>query len=84
MPTTYSDDLPEIIYVEKEVIKLDPRGLIRGDLDYIKKRLAPVAWQQGVTMEELAYRQGQHDIVKFIEDNMVGRRLTDGITGKKA
>ena len=82
MPTTCSDEFPEIKYIEKEVVKLDPRGLIRGDLDYIKKRLAPIAWQPGVTMEELAYRQGQHDIVKFIEDNMVGRRLQDGSTRK--
>ena len=75
MPTTSSDEeLPNLRVIEKEVVKLDPRGLVRNDLEFIRSRILPVEWKPGITMEEIAYRQGQHELLKFIEAKLVGRR----------
>lgn len=73
--STSSNDIPDIRYVEKEVIKLDPRGLVKNDIEFIRSKLLPVTWRQGITLEEIAYTQGQADLLKFIETKVVGRRL---------
>lgn len=72
---TSSADIPDIKIVETEVIKLDPRGLVRNDIEYIKSKLQDVHWKPGMTLEEIAYVQGQHDLLKFIETKVIGRRL---------
>lgn len=74
MPSTSSHELPDIIYVEKDEIKLDPRGLVRNDIAFIRKNLPVVRWYQGISLEEVAYNQGMHDCLKFIEEKVVGRR----------
>jgi len=75
MPPTSITDIPDIKTVEVEVVRLDPRGLIRNDIEYIKSKIAPVEWKKGMSLEEIAYQQGQHDLLRFIETKVVGRRL---------
>ena len=70
-----SDELPDIKYIEKEVVRLDPRGLVKNDIKFIRSKLLPVEWTTELTMAEIAYRQGQQDLLKFIESKVVGRRL---------
>ena len=72
MPDT---SLPDIKLVEKEVVRLDSRGLITRDIEFIKKHISPVEWKKGMTLEEMAYRQGQWDLLRFIEERVAGRRL---------
>ena len=74
-PPTSLDEVPDIKVVEEEVVRLDPRGLIRNDIEFIRSKLQPVEWKAGMTMEEIAYRQGQQDLLKFIETKVVGRRI---------
>lgn len=72
---TSSDDIPDIRYVEKEVVKLDPRGLVKNDIEFIRSKLQAVEWKPNMTMADIAYLQGKHDLLKFIETKVVGRRL---------
>ena len=74
-PPTSSTDIPDVKLIETEVVRLDPRGLIRNDIEFIRSKLLPVEWKTEITMEEIAYRQGQQDLLKFIEQKVVGRRL---------
>ena len=77
MPNTSSDkEIPTIVNVETEVVRLDPRGLIRNDIEFIRSRILPVEWKPGMTLEEVAFRQGQHELLRFIEQKVVGRRLS--------
>ena len=75
MPSTSSDELPDIKLVEKEVVRLDSRGLITNDIEFIKKHIPPVEWKKGLSLEDIAYRQGQWDLLRFIEEKVAGRRL---------
>jgi len=76
LPTpTSSDDIPDIRYVEKEVIKLDPRGLVKNDIEFIRSKLQQVEWKPNMTLADIAYQQGKQDLLKFIETKVVGRRL---------
>jgi hypothetical protein len=61
---------------EKEVRILDPRGMIGTDIKFIQSKLPQLCWQKGMSLEEIAYIQGQHDLLKFIEQKVVGRRLS--------
>lgn len=70
------DSLPDIKFVEKEVKVLDARGLVKNDIEYIRKYIQAVHWKPGITVEEMAYAQGQHDLLEFIETKVAGRRLT--------
>ena len=74
-PPTSSTDIPDVKLIETEVVRLDPRGLIKNDIEFIRSKLLPVEWNSDMTMEEIAYRQGKYDLLKFIEQKVVGRRL---------
>lgn len=75
MPHTFSDEqLPDIKLVEKEITILDARGMIKNDIEFIRKHLVPVEWKPGMSMEQIAYAQGQKDLLIFIETKVVGRR----------
>ena len=74
-PPTSSTDIPDVKLIETEVVRLDPRGLVRNDIEFIRSKLLPVEWKADITLEEIAYRQGQQDLLKFIEQKVVGRRL---------
>ena len=71
-----------IVNVPQEITKtvkvLDPRGMIRNDIEFIRKHLPTVGWQKNSTLEEIAYNQGQHDLLHFIETKVVGRRMDSG------
>ena len=60
---------------EKEVRVLDPRGMILNDIKFIRTKIPTLCWQKGMSLEELAYVQGQHDLLKFIETKVIGRRV---------
>ena len=43
-PPTSSTDIPDVRLIETEVVRLDPRGLIKNDIAFIKSKLLPVEW----------------------------------------
>jgi|5_EtaG_2_1085323.scaffolds.fasta_scaffold01303_16 hypothetical protein len=60
--------LPKTVEVEKIITIKDPSGLIKGDIEYIKKFFGkPIEYQDGITLEQVARKQGQLDVVRFIE-----------------
>lgn len=59
--------------IEELLPKLDPRGLIKTDLLYFRNLINKVKWTPDTSIEEIAYAQGQHDVLDFIE-----RTLTKG------
>jgi hypothetical protein len=65
--------------IVKEVIKTvevrDPTGLIRNDIAFLKKNTKHVHWKAGTTLEQIAYQQGQVDVINTIETKVVGRRV---------
>ena len=77
-------DTPEETQEVKTVKILDPRGMIRTDIEYIRQYLPKVGWQKDSTLEEIAYNQGQHDLLHFIETKVVGRRMNSGPQTPKA
>ena len=66
--------------VTEEVTRLDPRGMIRTDIQFIKRHLPDLGWVKGDTIEEVSYKQGQHDLLRFIEQKVVGRRLDGSVS----
>ena len=61
---------------EKEVHKkLDPRGLVRNDLAFIRSKVPAPQWKPDTTIQQVAYAQGQQDLIVFIETRVVGRRV---------
>ncbi len=69
---------PKIIKQTETHTKLDPRGLVRSDINFIRKHIRGVHYQAGRTsIEDIAYAQGQNDAILFIEQKVIGRR-TDG------
>ena len=60
--------LPKTVEVEKIITIKDPSGLIKGDIEYIKKFFGkPIEYQDGITLEQVARKQGQLDVIRFIE-----------------
>jgi hypothetical protein len=54
--------------------KIDPRGFIHQDIKVIRKHLPRLGYQKGDTLEDVAYRQGYHDLLLYIETKIIGRR----------
>jgi hypothetical protein len=67
---------PRVVIITEydEHVKLDPRGMAPVDVKFIKQHTKPVSWKSGATLSEVAYQQGQADLIKFIEDKVIGRR----------
>jgi|TARA_R110002050_G_scaffold14371_1_gene45406 hypothetical protein len=65
--------------VVRDIIKTvevrDPTGLIRNDIAFLKKHTKEVHWKAGTTLEQIAYQQGQVDVISTIETKVVGRRV---------
>ena len=57
--------------------RLDPRGLNMADVKFIERFCPQVYWKEGMSLEDVAYQQGQQDMVNFIKTRVIGRR-TDG------
>ena len=57
-----------------EHVKLDPRGMAPVDVRFIRQHTKPVQYKEGTTLSEVAYQQGQEDLIKFIEEKVIGRR----------
>ena len=69
--------VPRVVKVHTVEEVRDPTGLVRNDIDFIKKHIVKeVYWRQGDTLEAVAYRQGQMDTLRIIEDKVVGRRVS--------
>jgi hypothetical protein len=68
---------PRVVQVEviKEVEVRDPSGLIHNDLAFLRKHTAKVQWKLGSTLDQLAYQQGQADVLNTIETKVIGRRV---------
>lgn len=55
--------------------KLDPRGLVHTDMKYIERHYRPVHYKAGMNLPDVAYQQGQADMITFIKTKVIGRRL---------
>ena len=58
----------------EEYPKLDPRGLVRNDVKYMRSKVPTPSWKPGATIQDIAYAQGQQDMITFIETRVIGRR----------
>lgn len=64
--------IKEIPYpVEVPVYTKDPQGLIKRDLAIIKKYSSHKPYKLGDSPELVAYKAGQADLIKLIEDKLV-------------
>jgi hypothetical protein len=54
--------------------KIDPRGFIPQDIKLIRQHLPRLGYQTGDTLEDVAYRQGFHDLLLYIETRIIGRK----------
>lgn len=57
------------------VVQSDPRGLMKTDVAFMEKHTKPIQWAAGTTVEEVAYQQGQADMIRFVKLKVIGRRL---------
>ena len=70
----YKETGRSVVYI-KEDAKLDPRGLVRNDMKFLREKVPPVQWKKGATIEEMAHAQGQQDLITYIETRVIGRRF---------
>lgn len=63
---------------DKDTSRIDPRGFIHKDIQFIRQRLPRVGYQKGDTLEDIAHRQGFHDCLEFIENHVIGRGSDHG------
>lgn len=62
---------PQIII--KEVLVKDPNGFMPKDVEILKDHVKTVHWRQGMPIEQIAYQQGQVDLIRFIEEKLIKR-----------
>lgn len=60
--------------VHKEVIIKCNHGLIQTDLERIKKVIDMSDYRVGDSLESVAYKQGQKDLIRFIETHLTRTR----------
>lgn len=58
--------------VEVEVIKHDPKGLVKRDIDQLDAHIAAAGYQKGDTLADVAYKQGQSDVLRFLKKTFLG------------
>jgi hypothetical protein len=63
---------------DSDLSGIDPRGFIQKDILFIKQRLPRFGYQPGDSLEDVAYRQGFHDLLLFIEQSVIGRKSDHG------
>lgn len=70
----YKETGRDRVYIKEEA-RLDPRGLVRNDIKFIRAKVPAPMWSKGTTIEQVAYAQGQQDLIQFIETRVIGRRV---------
>jgi hypothetical protein len=51
----------------------DPSGLAARDIAIVRRHVQEVHWKPGTTIEQVAYAQGQHDLLRIIEQRVMGK-----------
>ena len=65
--------LPAIERVVTHEIR-DPSGLAARDIALVRRHISEVHWKPGLTLEQIAYAQGQEDLLRIIEQRIMGKR----------
>lgn len=55
------------------IVKKDPSGLMMHDLKVLRKYCGTGKYKVGDTIESVAYRQAQLDLVNFIETRLIAQ-----------
>lgn len=55
------------------IYKKDPNGLLRRDMTLIKKYCGTGKYTVGDSIESVAYRQAQLDLINFIENRLLAQ-----------
>lgn len=66
------------IVVKTETVTVtvkDPHGLVRNDLEKIESYLPRIGWKKGDTPDDVAFRQGQHELFRVIKERIVKARV---------
>lgn len=58
----------------KEVLKKDPNGMMKRDLALMRKYSKTKPYEVGDSLELVAYKQGQADLINMVESKMVAPR----------
>lgn len=58
--------------VEVEVIRHDPNGLVKRDIEQIATHVTTAGYQKGDTLADVAYKQGQNDVLRFLQKKFLG------------
>jgi len=64
---------PPAIVITNTIEKRDPSGLAKRDIDMVRRHIASVHWKPGLTLEQVAYAQGQEDLLRIIEQKVMGK-----------
>ena len=64
--------LPAIERVVTHEIR-DPSGLAARDIALVRRHISEVHWKPGFTLEQIAYAQGQEDLLRIIEQRIMGK-----------
>ena len=60
--------IKEVVVYEK-----DPNGFIQNDMAWLKANVPIPHYKVGDSIEQVAYRQGQADLLRVIETRLIGR-----------
>lgn len=61
------------VEVEVEKIVKDPNGFIKNDMILIRSLMKKKPYKIGDSIESVAYRQAQEDLLALIESKIIGR-----------
>ena len=64
---------PPALVITNTIEKRDPSGLAKRDIDMVRRHIATVHWKPGLTLEQVAYAQGQEDLLRIIEQKVMGK-----------
>jgi len=62
------------VTVTKEVVLKDPNGFITNDIVKLEQVIKPDNYVVGDSIESVAYRQGQVDVLSYITDKLIAKR----------
>lgn len=63
-------------YKWKEVVKKDPNGLIKHDMDTIKRIANTRPYKVGDPLDLIAYKAGQNDLIQGIYRHIIAAKTT--------